>query len=273
MKVTQVTLFNESTPEPLVLSFKDPSSQNPYQANNIMGLDADDIMWGLNGGRQEAKIRNRQVVARIGLNPRWAQSETYSDLRDKVFRIIQSTKTGEISLGFYNESNYIATISGRVIKMEASTFTKTPEMQVTIECRDPMLRGPKVVLVPVSGLDPTNTIITDSLSTAPHGVALWFRFNSPASTITIRSHDDLEFRATPIGTTFQTNDLLVCSSVYNNKRLFIQRGSTQPVQIPIADAIHSTSSWPIIFPGENHISVSGNVTWDHIRYNTAYWGI
>ncbi len=73
---------------------------------------------------------------------------------------------------FNNGDNTVAAISGFVTKFEAPNFTKTPEVQLTVNCSDPMLKALDEVNVDVTDLDPFFTTIVDDESTSPHG----FRF-------------------------------------------------------------------------------------------------
>lgn len=269
MRLTSVVLMNDYTPEPIVLSFEDPASQNPYQCLEISGLDADDINWGNNGTGYEAKLRNREVGVRVKLHPEWSDDETYSSLRDQLFRIIQTSRSGELTLGFMDGETIVATISGRVVKMEAVTFTKTPEMEMTISCKDPMLRGEEITSVDVSEFNPALTAVVDDVSTAPHGVVFALKFNAPTATFTILGDGSWTFQTSPSGG-FLTNDVVRISSVFGEKGLTILRGASV---IPIADSITAGSVWPMIFPGHNGFICSGDVDWEEIEYFTAFWGI
>lgn len=274
MKVSRILLLTNYTPDLVELSFKDPASQNPFQVTFTSGLGApEDIDWGSTPAGYEAKLPPRDVVIRLGLNPDWGSGEDYSILRTRLARMIHATRSGNIVIGLADDEEVIAALQGRIVKMEVDPHSKTPDVEFTINCKDGMLRGLELTEVPLAGLSPIETVITDDLSTAPHGALLAVKFNAPATTFSFTGGEDEEpwvFQTTPIGTTFLVNDILICSSMHNDRQLVIQRGATA---IPIADSIHAGSDWPVIFPRPNTIVCSGDVSWHAIKYATAYWGI
>lgn len=275
MKITSVELYSQYSPDPLVLSFRDPASLNPFQATAIQGLDADEIIQryygsGGSGARfYDMRLLQRTLVMRVGLNPRWSLDESYSDLRDEVYRIISASRTGEVSLKFKNGSTVVAVISGFVSKVEASHFSKSPEMQITIKCNDPMFKSENAVSINMTPYDPLDTIVNDTVSTAPHGFHFSVIFPSPATTFTMTG-DDWSFIVAPIGTTFETGDILRCDSETNGKDLYITRGVTT---IPLMDAVGAGSIWPILFPGANEFHLSAPADWNSFTHYYTYWGV
>lgn len=275
MKLTSVKLTSPNTLEPIVLSFRDPSNANPYQVKSIQGLDADDISKRYYGAQvggagtryYDLTIKKRNIIANIGLSPRWALDETYSDLRDDLYRLISSTRNGEITIQFLNGLTVVAEVNGTVSKMEASHFDNLPDVKLTVDCPDPLLRAPEKVIVPVEGLDITDTTITDSLSTAPHGFNLEAKFLANVSTFSIATADWM-FK---VDYTYLTNDIIHIYYDVGYKAIWLTRGETT---IQIADRILANYSvWPIIFPGENNFVLSASTEWTGIEYTPTYWGV
>lgn len=278
MRITSIEFHPANSSDVAVLSFRDPGRQNPYNVKTIVGLDADEIVsryYGISGGSNSSfynlTLEQRNLVFRIELNARYGQDETPSDLRDRLYKMIASSRTGLIEIQFKNGTDVIAVISGFIQKLEAAHFTKTPEVQITIDCSDPLLKAPDPVNVDVVGLLPSLTVIEDTLSTAPHGFVFSMNFLDAMDSFTITDSSDQTFEIEPVGG-FLLDDVLYFSSEHNNKQVFLVRGVDT---FYLADAIVPGSVWPIIFPGENEFvcATATDLSWDAISYYPTYWGI
>jgi hypothetical protein len=280
MKVTSVELHPADSSEVCLLSFRDPRRLEPYNIKSILGLDADEIVFRFSGISDTSKSRyytlsvgKREIVLNIELNPGFGNSETYSYLRDNLYKMIASSRTGLVQLQFKDGEHVVAAVSGFVKKFEASHFTKNPDVLITINCPDPMLRAPEPVsfTVPYLPMDIPN--LKDDISTCPHGFAFEMEFLSNLSDFVIGDPIDSEwsFQVSPSGG-FLTGDVLHFSSEYTNKYLFIMRGETQ---IHVVDAIHPGSVWPMLFPGDNYFGVNDPTAliWLNIYHFPTYWGV
>lgn len=279
MKLTSIEIHPANSSNVCVLSFRDPSRQNPYNVVSVGGLDAETIVAryypGTTPGTKyyDLSPEKREAVISIELNPRPSEQETYSSLRDNLYRMIASSRTGTLQLQFKNGDDVVAAVSGVVRKFETPHFETTPKITLTIECEDGMLRALDPVDVDVSGFDPELTTILDDLSTAHHGFKFEMLF--PGTLTSFVMHDSLDtdwtFSVAPEGN-FQGGDVLHYSSVYNDKYLYIMRGFAK---IPIADAIVPGSVWPIMFPGENTFWFENwnSLEWQALSYYPTYWGV
>lgn len=278
MKLTSVEFHPDGSSDVMELSFRDPMRELPYNVKGIQGLDADEIVSQFYGAPGTVSFFNmvmvkRTVVALMELNPDYAASESPSSLRDRVYKMIATSRKGLVHLWFKNGETVVATISGYFGKVEAPLFTDTPEVQVTINCDEPLLKSPDLVSIPVIGLDPALTVITDDVSTAPHGFKFEMSFDAPVASFIMADpdDDDWEFVVTPVGG-FLIDDVLHYSSEYNNKYVYIVRAGNT---IQLADVIEMGSVWPMIYPGDNSFSVSSGVSmdWDSITYYPTFWGV
>lgn len=283
MNITSVDMYNSSGVLIASLSFRDPSARNPYIARAIVGLDADEIVARFYGISQQSRARyysltleKRDVVIRISLNPNFA-SQTYSDLRDNLYKMIASSRTGLIELRFNNKLGSVAHVYGFIKKFEAPHFNEQPEVQITMECDDPILRGLDRVEPIAVPTQLSSATITDDLSTAPHGFIFDVTFTAPSPSFIIEESATPEwaFIVTPgtIGanTGFVTDDHLFYSSEAGNKYLYMIRGGNT---IHLVDKVIPESIWPIIFPGPNFFeSADEQFIWNHVSYFPAYWGI
>lgn len=277
MKLTSVEIHPDGSSQVAVLSFRDPKAQNPYNVKGITGLDAEEIVPRAYGSSGAVKFYNlalakRTIVIRIGLNPDFSTG-TYSDLRDALYKMIASSRTGKVQIQFKNDTVAVAAVSGSVAKVEAPQFEKTQEVHITVNCDDPMLKAVDPTVVPIAGLDPALTVITDDVSTAPHGLTFDVTYTAPTASIQITDPDDPTwvFEVIP-GGGFLVGDVLHFSSEFNNKALHLIRGAAT---VYLADVISPGSVWPIIFPGVNNIALSNaaNLGWTDISYYQTYWGV
>lgn len=279
MKVTNAQLYSGET-ELASFALGLGETEDRYLIKSMAGIDADSItprfyaMGQSTGlGLFDFGLPPRELVIRIGLNPNFTLDESFSELRDRLYRAISATRTGTIRIQFNSGATAVSQLSGFVIKFEASLFTKTPEAQITMRCDDPFFRG--INPVELSSDDPENPIsVADSLSTAPHGFVMNITFSGTADAITVQPtllDAEWTFTVTPPGG-FEVDDILVFSSEPNTKEVYINRGGDI---IPIADGISLSSVWPVIFPGVNifYLSEMPSVSDWSIQYYPAYWGI
>jgi hypothetical protein len=277
MKVTSIGLYSSKDIEVAILSFRDPKSLNPYVVKNIIGLDADEIVprfyaqsMNHDGMYFDLSIPSREIVISMMLNPEYGEyDKTYSDLRDDVYKAISSSRTGALRLKFYDGFEEKAQISGFVTKLEYPHFTDLPEIQLTLRCDDPMLRGP--VQTSLRGRSNADTSILDVLdSTAPHGFE--FKLTFTGNSTGFRMHDkelDWEFLVEPTNG-FLTGDVLIFSSQSGDKELKMIRAN---VDTHLVDKISRSSVWPILFPGTNKFIHTPSVQWNYIKYYPTYWGV
>lgn len=261
----------------ILLSFKDPKTLNPFNAKKVSGLDASNIFpryYRANSGDKfyTLSLEGRQIIFLIGLNPDWADNETYSLLRDKLFKVISLSKTGMVDILFRRGEEVVAIVRGFAMKVDTDLFLKDQVIQLTVNCDDPMLRGPEPVVIanPVIFED---VVVNDQKSTAPHGFTfkLTFNGNAPNLEVVDPTDDSWFFRITPVGG-FLNGDQLLASSDLNQRKLYILRAGVVTELMP---SVVGGSIWPIIFPGENHFSFISDapMTWTELSYYETYWGV
>lgn len=280
MKLTSVELRPKGSTSFCVLSFRDPKRVNSYNVKAIDGLDAEAITPRYYGAFGTSKFYNlmlerRDINIRIELNPNFTLNETYSGLRDALYKMIASSRTGQMQIQFKNGTEVLGVISGFVSKVEAPNFDRMQEVRITVKCDEPMLKALTPVNVTVAGLLPSNTTIDDIKSTAPHGFKFTLNITAARASVIIddpvKTDIDWNFTVTPVGG-FLNGDVLHFSSEYNNKYLYLVRGATT---IHLGDVIAAGSIWPILFPGINTIRFlsSTGMAWATISYYPTYWGV
>lgn len=281
MRVTSISMLSNDK-EAISFDLRNVASQSPYMVKTIIGLDADELIprfygFSKNGTKKfyDFKLKPRDIVMRIVMNPRFNLDESTSYIRDTLYRAISATRTGQLQLQFQAGASTVARIYGHMTKFEVPYFSKTPELQITIRCDDPMFRGLNPVIYETADLS-TGTVVevADSLSTAPHGFTMNVNIQSTLSEFVISdkaTDPDWEFKVIP-ATSFLSGDILYMSSEFNARELYRIRGG---VTTYLLDAIDPSSYWPLIFPifNEFYFAQAAAFSWDFLRFDAAYWGI
>ena len=277
MKVTSVEIQADGSNQVVVLSFRDPRRLQPFNVKTIVGLDADEIIaryYGVSGTKKyyNLSLEKREPVIQIELNPDFSVDQTYSDLRDQIYKMIASSRTGIINVRFKNVAEVVAVVSGFVTKVENSLFDKVPGVSITINCAEPLLKAPTPTVIDILTLSTASANIQDLKSTAPHGFIFEMGFLNPVATFEVYPPDnEWSFAVEPVGG-FLAGDILHFSSELNNKYLYVVRGGNT---IHLADVIQSGSIWPILFPGDNVFEFSNptDLVWEAVSHYPTYWGV
>lgn len=271
------------------LSFNDPGATNPYIMKNLYGLDADEITnTFLPGGANITnglRLKSREVVMRIVLNPDFS-AQTYSDLRDAIYKAIASNITGQVTIRFKEGLTTKAEVTGFVTKFEVPHSEPEPEIQITVFCEDGLLRDPvdTVLTSQYTGSYSTGQLfdVVDDDSTAPHGFYMAVKFNSTVSWFRIEGNGfntgwsfQVDAQQWGGGSNFQVNDELHIHSVPGVRTCYAYNASGGNF-FGMADRIRPYSIWPMLYPGETSFRfMSSGGSWNihYLYHNKAYWGV
>lgn len=281
MLINQLALISDGpAAQTIELAFRDPDSSMPYQVMGLTGLDADEITFEYAGGvRGGPKLylpsaKEREVVALLGLNPWVDEAHTFSSLRDAIYRLVGGGGSSCVTLDFRYDGDSVATVTGFVSKIEPSLFTETPQIQLTIRCKDdPLLRGPTVEVDVETQFNEGVLTLSDNVSTAAHGFRAWFQVTDASSFVTIETVGVWKFT---LNHNFWPNEFFCVSTEHAAKELFkTGREKTKESYVYLADKVEANSFWPMIFPGDNEIRVSAarGVSVTSMTYRTAFWGV
>lgn len=289
MKLTSVEITLPTSSQKCVLSFKHSTASNPYNVKEVLGLDADEIVnqryLGFNKSQlSEVYLLKRDIIFLIELNPRFSLNETFSDLRDALYKMIWSSREGLAKVLFKNNDESVAAISGTITKFETAQFSESQGVKLTFRCAEPLLKAVNQIDVDVSHFTSLNLDITDHRSTAPHGFKFQLKMLKNSDNILLGSpgqggvEDSLALLIA--GTSidgFQINDMIYGSSEYGNKYLYLMRGIEK---IPLIDMIQFNSSWPLMRPGLNTFFLKNPddevkiiSKWMDLTYFPTYWGV
>lgn len=310
MRLTNIEMYCSCSHVITNFSFRDPTSSSPYTIKGFYGIDADEIIASFDGvnlssgsSRHSLSLRKRELVLRVVLNADYSRDQTPSDLRDHLYRRIATNRNGNVRLRFIDNDFIRAEINGFITKFESAHFNEAPEVQITIDCPDPLFRSPyEEVLVPQTeyqsdedeydgGSEPPPEIdpglvirdgvfeFRDDVSTAPHGCTMRFNFIDNASFFELRDHISAEENdwflrvRPPVGSSsFLDGDQLVIVNEFRNRQIYIIRNE---VEIHVADRVDPDPAWPVVFPGDNRFVVSHPQNYEvaELVHRHAFWGI
>jgi hypothetical protein len=283
MRLSSVVITTSDLSEEITFAVQDQDPNYRYLIRGMVGIDAEDIVPKFYGngavtGKKffEFTMKPRNIVMRVSLNPVFRINEDVSEIRDAVARLISSNRTGELTLQFKDGASIVSAIKGKVIKFEVAHFTRTPELQITIKCDDPMFRSILPIDIPPAELPSANPVkLTDEPSTAPHGLSFKVVFTATTSTFVIQDDPttpDWKFEVTP-ATSFLSGDELHFSSEYGAKRVFWDKASGTDIEL--MDKVTPDSVWPQIFPGLNELYFMqiANFDWLELKYYSTHWGL
>lgn len=282
MRLTSVQMLSPDSSQPITFNLRDVNASDRYSVRQILGLDADDIVSkfygkGLQSGKKmyDMRLKPRDIVLRIVLQPNFRLDESPATLRDDLYRTISAVRSSGVNLQFKSGATVVANIAGFITKFEVPYFTKLPEVQITVHCDDPLFRSITPVVMKPADMSAANpTLIPDSLSTAPHGFSFQVTMTGTLASFTIQdvvSSPDWKWTVTPAGG-FLSGDKLYFSSEFSNKYCYMVRGVTTT---HLLDKIAQTSVWPTIFPGQNsfHFVNRALFNWNTLSFLAAYWGV
>ena len=283
MKLTTVAFSTSDMAQQVIFGVQDLDPDTRYRVRAIIGIDAEEVIpkfigRGLVSGKKfyDFTMKPRDLVFRVSLNPKYAVNEDVEEIRNVIYRLISANMSGELTIIFKSDPMVLYYLKGLITKMEVAHFDKTPELQITLRCEEPMFKSVNPLVATPEELTSANPIVvTDDLSTAPHGFNFRVKFTATTSTFIIQddpTDPDWTFEVTP-ATSFQVDDELYISSEYGVKRVFWDKDVG--TDIDLMDKVVIGSLWPKIFPGVNtlYFMQIANFDWVDFRFYASYWGI
>lgn len=286
MNVTSIELWSTSdwTSTPVMYAALDLTQTlytDSYLIKSVSGLDNSEIVPHYYGSGNNANYAYqyysmvpppRVVSFLIKLNP--GAGVTVGTLRDNLQKMISISRRGSIEIKFKNLTTHVASLFGLVTKFESSIFTSDAEVQITFTCSYPFLKAPTYTdLINTSTAGTSSYTITDTLSTAPHGISLQLQFTSTYSgtSFVIQGVQGSTVAPFTINYSFINGDKLYINSEEENKSVYVIRGTTTTY---LADKLSANAIWPIVFPGVNTLGFSNiNFNWLDLKYKALYWGV
>jgi hypothetical protein len=254
----------------------------PFLLKNVDGLGpaavdvsiADTVNQG--GVYLGRRPQNREIVARIGLQPDWNTGQTSSDLRNTLYGLMSPGYNEHVLVQIMDGDTVVAQVEGQVSRFEAAIFSKDPEVQITIPCFSPYFTAPNAIvaepeLVVEGG---STTFIIDNPGTAPSGYSMTMKFGQ-AHSGSLQISDDNPFGARfSLNHGFVLNDSFVFNTTPGNRGISKIPAGSSTAQSILGD--YSYGPWFQLHGGENKLKVNNTMlTWSGFKfmYTPAYWGV
>lgn len=245
---------------------------NKYIIKSISGLgppDIDVVIGALatdGGVYQNRRVPQRNPVILMGFNPDYSTNETIDDLRDALYVAFlePNPMSPQARVILHDSVKPDRFVNGYVEKLEISHFVKDPEVQISILCPDPYLKGDQASVVP----DVADVISVNNPGTAPCGFQMEIQFTAPVSGFSLTRGAEVLMS---IDYDFESGDILLLDTRMGSRLVRRQRAG---LWLNIIDKITVSNKWPTIIPGNDVISLSTNqVTWISLDYIPQWWGV
>ncbi len=213
----------------------------------------------------------RQLKLKLDLAPDYS-SYSVRDLRTQLYSFFMP-KT-EVLFRFQLLNSIALEIRGRVEEFVSPLFTPDPTAEITVVCFDPDFIDPNpYTRSGVSTVDPEAFTSVLYPGTVETGFLFTLNVTSPINQFFIHNSSAIGgLQALNFGEQLYAGDKIQISTVAGNKYALLTRnGATES----ILRAVHQTSRWIELFPGENQLRVSASVyglPFD-ISYTIRYGGL
>jgi hypothetical protein len=283
MRVTSLELVTDDETF-LKTSLQAPLPTDRFHPKAIYGLDPDELIakfYGFGGDNTafyRVGMKAREITMRLVLRPNWELGESYSDLRDDLYRAISKNRGSAIQILLKSGPTILAETTGYIRRFEVPFFNKDPELQITLECPDPFFRSYAGFEFLTADFDSTGYIsLPDQLSTAPHGFEAQFTVAGALASFVIQDDNtpNWSFSFTNTGGAgFIASDILNINTNSGKLEVKVTRSS---VETALMDSVDTDSIWPILFPGDNQFYLpavlAGTLDIDYVRFDAAFWGV
>lgn len=237
-----------------------------YTLKSITGLGPADVAVNVDesafdgGYYQGRRVPPRQVVCRLGLRPNFGLGERASDLRNSLYAMLNASP---LRMTFNSTNGTVRMVEGYVEKFETSQFVADPEIQFTMMCPNPFVRG----ITDTSDTTPTSVTYN---GTVPVGFRTSYVLNSNTTWSQLTKGTDV----IRINTNLLAGDSVIIDTRPGSRELSVSRSGVGTFSVlPYATA---ASVWPRLVPGTQAMSVTasaGTITWNSFTYRVTDWGL
>lgn len=258
-------------------------ASGPFVLKSAEGLDPPEIFVAYastvneGGVRQKTKAQNRQVIARVGLQPDWDTGQTAQELRTTLYGLLTPKYglplIGRLMLG----STVVGEIQGDISRFEASIFSKDPEVQITMNCDGPHILAPAILYqTPEKSIVSGKTAI-DVLNDGTASVGFWMSitFQSVQNATLVLSDDSANGQHMDITENFEAGDKLTLDTRPGQRGVW-KTLSGESVKSSILNSLTGESPWMELHGGDNRLLLN-NTAFDWagngFGHTPAYWGV
>lgn len=268
--------------------YKEGASTNDmFISKGIDGLGAPEIDVSISKGKFQARqARERQIVARVGLNPDYSTGMTAAELRAYLYGMLTGGSSGpQISAIIMDgTSTELFRAEGYISKMEINPYVKDPEVVITIDCLSPYFHS----LTARNPITDGDTVAATSnpqwpnRGSAPAGFYMAGTFGAAYDSFRLRDASDstkfLQFDLfTKIGIHGTANDKIAFDTTEGQRFAFwykyLSPGNYAMYDLLSAMAVNS--QWLQLHNGVNQwqADLTTNITWTDIHYTPLHWGV
>ena len=245
--------------------------QDVYICKDVDGLGPTEITVSIadtlneGGVYQGRRPQNKQIVAKIGLNPDYTAGQVPADLRESLYGMLSPSADDAIEVQIIDDEDVIAGIMGYVEKIDINPFSDKPEVQMVVLCTKPYFSAPDELFV-----EPDTTVspVITNVGTAPAGFHMELQFTTDVFgwTLTHASGRKLE-----IDYDFATGDLLEIDTRPGQRGIWVTHIG---VRTNIIWAKTADSIWHMLHGGANNFATSSSsFDWGDVYYLPQFWGI
>lgn len=278
----------------VTLGLENVSETQSYILEDVVGLDPDQVgpvytgSYSGSDSTYSAKYYDvvsppRTIGMRIKLNPNIANGETYSSLREALYKLIWKSRTALVEIHLRNNNVVSAMTKGFTTRFEAPLFTSDPYIAITFYCPNGLLTAQNYVTFTHANIYDTldKYIITDNYSTAPHGFKMTLDVDYDIYSVTVQGLTGYDSYPFKINMDLDSGSKIYFSSETDNRYLYYTAPSSS-TKVHIADKIDSNQVWPMLFPGQNNFSIQSVphaelygdlVPISSLSHKYAYWGV
>lgn len=245
--------------------------QDVYILKDVDGLGPPEIDVSiadtLNAGGvyQGRRAQNKQIVAKVGLNPDYTAGQVPADLRESLYGMLSPSADDAIVVQIIDDEDVVAGTTGYVSKIEINPFSDKPEVQMTIDCTKPTFAADTLLFVEPS--DTVSPVIVNEGS-APTGLHMELQFTADVTGWTL-TH--ISGRKMEINYAFLTGDLLEIDTRPGQRGIWVTRVG---VRTNIIWALTGDSIWHMLHGGANNFATSSSsFDWGDVYYLPLFWGI
>lgn len=281
MKINKLRFVGGQTVD---FPMKGANPSGPFILKGVDGLGPPDVVVNIaqtiqeGGVYQNRRAANRQVVARVGLQPEWDTGQTPEELRAMLYSLM-TPKYGKLAqIQAMQDNTVIGQASGHVSKIDPAIFTKDPEVQITLDTTSPYLKAPALVYqAPVRFDSPPYTILTvQNDGDAPTG--FWMQLPFTGSYISDLYFNDGQAGGQGIilqGVSFAAGDKLVLDTRDGTRGVWkIPSGSAN--RVSLLNNLHDSSVWIQLYGGANQFVIT-TMAFDlpagSFAHVPTYWGV
>lgn len=218
------------------------------------------------GFYQGRRPQLREISLKIGLNPDYSKGQTVEQLRTDLYSTL-TPGVNDVVRFFILDQTPIASVDCWTKKFEASIFSPTPEVLITLACKEPYFTAVEAFQLPTSS--PKTQITINNYGTAPTGYNIRLTFTTSVNGFTVT---DTRGDRIKLDYAFSSGDTLVINTNPGTRDITVASSGGTPQSILYS--MTRDSKWQLLFSGQNTLQFSSSAfNWQQLYFLPKYWGV